>query len=336
MKTPPGQNLPRQGRKDGGATPMHREGPSTKNQKGLGTLFSTHDYIPLVLETKEEEDGGGTIEGSRESAPSTGREDERERPLLQEEKPDQSLGEPINLLQSISVFFYLSQGQIEELTGLLSEMSGTPITMEMTCKWLDLEPQMKEIPYDSRTKNVIDGLTEDPEDNPDGFIPITELHNARLKKAHLFHEATSDIIQQKWVEGTDLEDIGKFLQSWAPEPYGNKPMPKGMIQALLGIAPNSQVWAPTDLSNCIFRNTEAADSIDDLVRSLKGLGTTEGPTSQDPKFTPAEGLDLVRIFPRMRSLHEIRRDWLSDEELWLAIPEGETQRHCLTHVPRHS
>jgi len=38
----------------------------------------------------------------------------------------------------------------------------------------------------------------------------------------------------------------------------------------------------------------------------------------------------------MRSLHEIRRDWLSDEELWLAIPEGETQRHCLTNVPRHS
>jgi len=141
IKTPPGQNLPRQGRKDGGANPMHREGPSTENQKGLGTLFSTHDYISLVLETKEEEDGGGTIEGSGESAPSTRREDERERPLLQEEKSDQSLGEPINLLQSILVFFHISQGRIEELTGLLSEMSGTPITMEMTCKWLDLEPQ---------------------------------------------------------------------------------------------------------------------------------------------------------------------------------------------------
>jgi len=38
----------------------------------------------------------------------------------------------------------------------------------------------------------------------------------------------------------------------------------------------------------------------------------------------------------MRSLHGIRRDWLSDEELWLAIPEGETKRHCLTHAPRHS
>ena len=105
-----------------------------------------------------------------------------------------------------------SQGRIEELTGLLSEMSGTPITMEMTCKWLDLEPQIKEIHYDSRTKNLIEGLTEDPEDNPDGFVPIIELHNACLKKAPLLHYSTSDVIQQKWVEGTDLEDKGRFLQ----------------------------------------------------------------------------------------------------------------------------
>jgi len=180
-------------------------------------------------------------QGGIESAPPTKMEDERERPFLQEEKSDQFLGEPINLLQSISVFFHLSQGRIKELTGLLSEMSNTPITIEMTCKWLDLDPEMKEIPYESRTKNLIDGLTEDPEDNPDGFIPIIDLHNARLKKAHLLHEAIWDIIQQKWVEGMDLEDIGKFLQSWAPKPYRNKPMPKGMIQALLGIASNSQV-----------------------------------------------------------------------------------------------
>ena len=146
-------------------------------------------------------------------------------------------------------------------------MSGTPLTIEMTCKWLDLEPQTKEIPNESQTKKLIDCLSEDSEDHPYGFISIIERHNARLKKAHLLHEATLDIIQQKWIEGTVLEDIGKFLQSWAPEPYRNKPMPKGMIQALLNIAPNSQVWAPIDLSNCIFRNTEATDSIDDLVRT---------------------------------------------------------------------
>jgi len=62
---------PRQGRKDGGANPIHGEGPSTENQRGRDTLFSTHDYIPLALETKEEEDGSGAIEGSGKSAPST-------------------------------------------------------------------------------------------------------------------------------------------------------------------------------------------------------------------------------------------------------------------------
>jgi len=75
-----------------------------------------------------------------------------------------------------------------------------------------------------------------------------------------------------------LEDIGKFLHSWAPEPYRNKPMPRGMIQALLHIVPNSQVWTPRDLSNCIIRNTEATDPIDDVARAIGKLGTSEEPT----------------------------------------------------------
>jgi len=139
--------------------------------------------------------------GSGESVTSTRREYGKERLFQQEEKSGQPPGEPINLLQSISIFFQLSQGRIEELTGLLSELSGTPITTEMTCEWLDLEPQTKEILFDSRTKDLIEVLSEDPEDNPAGFIPII-VHNARLKKAHLLHAATSAIIQQKLAEGT--------------------------------------------------------------------------------------------------------------------------------------
>jgi len=58
-----------------------------------------------------------------------------------------------------------------------------------------------------------------------------------------------------------------------------------------------------------FRNTESADSIDELVRTLKSLGTAGGPTAQDPiKRTPEEGSDLIRIFPRMRSLYDTRKD----------------------------
>ena len=254
IKTLLAENLPRQGRTDVGANPnpnpipTHKEGPTTENLKVLESLLRNW-HIPQVLETKGEDEEGGATERGGVSGPPTERADNREQPLLQEEEPGQAEDEPINILQSISVFSHLSQGRIEELTSLLSEMSGTPLTIEMTCKWLDLEPQTKEIPHNSRTNKLIDGLSEDPEDHPDGFISIIERHNARLEKAYLLHEATLDIIQQKWIEGTVLEDIGKFLQSWAPEPYRNKPMPKGMIQALLNIAPNSQVWAPIDLSN---------------------------------------------------------------------------------------
>ena len=117
-----------------------------------------------------------------------------EKPPPEDRGPGQPENEHSNLPQSISVFFHLSQGRIEELTSLLSELSGTPLTMKMTSKWLGLEPQSKEIPHDSQTKKWIDVLSEDPEDHPAGFISIIERHNARLKKAHLLHEATRDII----------------------------------------------------------------------------------------------------------------------------------------------
>jgi len=169
---------------------------------------------------------------------------------------------------------------------------------------------------------LIEGLSEDPEDNPESFIPL--------------NKATVHLIQQKWVEGTNLEDICKFLQSWATEPYRNKPMPQGLLQALLGLAPISQMWTPADLSNYIFRNTEAADSINVLARELNNLGIATDPASYNPESTPAAEPELARTFPRMRTLHKSRRDWLSDEERWLAIPEGATHRQCLTHVPRHS
>ena len=71
---------------------------------------------------------------------------------------------------------------------------------------------------------------------------------------------------------------------------------------------------PNRLSNCIIRNTEATDSIDDVVRAIGNLGTPEDPTLQESIITPLDGSDLTRTFPRMRTLHDTRRVWLSDED----------------------
>jgi len=81
--------------------------------------------------------------------------------------------ENTNFPQTMLTFLELSQGRVEELTSLLSELSGTPLTTEMTCKWLGLDFQSKVIPHDSHIK-LIDGLSEDPEDHPVSFIPIIE------------------------------------------------------------------------------------------------------------------------------------------------------------------
>jgi len=283
----PEKNLPRQEGSDVGVSPhpnsVHKEGPTNENLEILETLLSNR-LTPQAPENRGKGEVGGAAELNGASVPPSEKADHRQIPL-EEKGLGQSENEQINFSQSISAFLHLSQGRIEELTSLLSELSGTPLTMEMTYIWLGLESQRKEIPYDSQTKKLIDGLSEDPEDYPAGFIPIIERHNARLKKAHLLHEATRYIIKQRWLEGATLEDIGKFLHSWAPEPYRNKPMQRGMIQALLHIAPNSQAWTPIDLSNCIFRNTEATDSIDDVVRAIGNLGTSEDPTLQDPKIS---------------------------------------------------
>jgi hypothetical protein len=114
------------------------------------------------------------------------------------------------------------------------------------------------------------------------FIPNIELHIARLKKAHVLGSATSAIIQHKWEEGIDLADIGKFLQARAPEPYKDKPLRRGMLQAPLGTAPTNQSWSPTDLCECIFQNTEATDNEKDLVRKLNNLGTSGDSTRLAP------------------------------------------------------
>ena len=102
-------------------------------------------------------------------------------------------------------------------------------------------------------------------------------------------------------------------------------MPKGMLQALLNIAPNSKSWTPIDLSYCISRNTEATDSMEDVVRAVGNLGTPGDPTLQAPEPSPAHDNNLTRTFPRMRTLHDSRRDWLSEEELWLCHTRGRNQ-----------
>jgi len=86
------------------------------------TILSAHATTPLDPEAKSGEDGRGGMGGSGESITSTRREDGKECPLQLEEQSEQPPREPTTLLQSISIFFQLSQGRIEGLTGLFERI----------------------------------------------------------------------------------------------------------------------------------------------------------------------------------------------------------------------
>jgi len=82
-----------------------------------------------------------------------------------------------------------------------------------------------------------------------------------------------------------------------------------MVQALLGIAPTNQSWSPADLFECIFRNAEATDREEDLVQKLNNLGNSKDSKANTPtEKIPDTGTRHTRIFPRMRTLHNTRKD----------------------------
>ena len=87
----------------------------------------TNRPTPQAPETRGEGEVGGAVE--LDGVPSSNKVDHRQTPL-DEKGLGQFENEHTNLPQTISTFFHLSQGRIEELTSLLSKLSGTLLTME--------------------------------------------------------------------------------------------------------------------------------------------------------------------------------------------------------------
>ena len=127
------ENLPREERLGTGAhpNPTPTERPTIENLRAPEILLSNH-YAPQALDIRGEVEIGGAIEPEGVDTPLTEKADRTEEPLPEEKGTGQPDNEHSNLPQSISTFLHLSQGRIEEQTSLLSELSGTPLTMEIT------------------------------------------------------------------------------------------------------------------------------------------------------------------------------------------------------------
>ena len=121
----PEKNLPRQKGSNGGIIPqpntIYEEGLPKENLERLETPL-TNRFTPQAPETNGEGEVGGAVE--LDGVPSSEEAHHRQTPL-DEKGLGQSENEHTNLPQTIATFLHLSQGRIEELTSLLSELSGT-------------------------------------------------------------------------------------------------------------------------------------------------------------------------------------------------------------------
>jgi len=142
----PGQNLPCQQGFNGGdnpqPSPIYGGGLLKENLAILDTLL-TNRPNSQAPETRGEGEVGGAVEP--DGAPPFEKAVHRQTPPA-EVGLRQSENENTNFPQTMSTFLQLSQGRMEELTSLLSELSGTPLATEMTCKWLGLDFQSEAIP----------------------------------------------------------------------------------------------------------------------------------------------------------------------------------------------
>jgi len=126
----PAQNIPYQQKSIGGDTPQPRPSGGEGLPKAKPMML---DILPTNRPQALETRGEGEVADGDGLGKDLPFEQAHHSPLVNLE-PDHPGNENTNFPQTMLTFLELSQGRVEELTSLLSELIGTPLTTEMTCK----------------------------------------------------------------------------------------------------------------------------------------------------------------------------------------------------------
>ena len=133
------QQHPEKGVTGPNLTPTSIDRSTSENPATTEILHTNYD--PQALESRGITEIEGATEPDETDTSPTEQTDYTVDPPQDEKGAGQRENELNDLPRSISTFLHLSRGRIEDLTSLLSELSGTPLTTEITTNWLGLEPQ---------------------------------------------------------------------------------------------------------------------------------------------------------------------------------------------------
>lgn len=109
----------------------------------------------------------------------------------------------------------------------------------------------------------------DPEDKVEDYVKVFKSHGSRLQNAaKVIKDITPGLTKLHESHKGDLAKIEAFFCELAPEPHKGKAMPKGMINALLRVAPDATTCTVEEFLSCVERNLDPEDSADKFAEPI--------------------------------------------------------------------
>lgn len=179
----------------------------------------------------------------------------------------------------MDTFYKLAKGGIEPIGILFSELAGEPMPPAVIMQVLSIsEDQLKEAQAAQRAPTcTLEQFQEamkasvDEGDDINNYSVILKKHINRMEVA----EKVIEELRPKMtafhgkVEG-NLAKIEALFTDMAPEPQKGKPMPPGMINALLRVPKEATSCTADDFIECFQRNLDASDTAEKIGSVIDG------------------------------------------------------------------
>uniref|UniRef100_A0A7S0HVA2 Uncharacterized protein n=1 Tax=Hanusia phi TaxID=3032 RepID=A0A7S0HVA2_9CRYP len=169
-------------------------------------------------------------------------------------------------------FYNLSEGHIEYINHLFSEMAGQMIPPPTVFELLGVDPKSfaGKVPIATKEQfvNAIHKSIDDS-DTVDQYKKVLNNQTTRLSHAKKVLGEIKDTVNSFHQKvGGDLAKIEGLFCSMAPEPNTGKPMPPGMVNALLRVSPEAKTCSAEELLACFERNLDPSDTSEELIKKI--------------------------------------------------------------------
>mmetsp|Transcript_32966 Transcript_32966/g.83181 ORF Transcript_32966/g.83181 Transcript_32966/m.83181 type:complete len:198 (-) Transcript_32966:152-745(-) len=177
----------------------------------------------------------------------------------------------------LDTFYSLTNGNLEPIGLLFSELAGQPVPPNTLLELLDIGEEALKKAQENKTPPVatktqlMDAVAKsvDPEDAVDTYKKAFTTHVNRLQNASkVMTEITPALTKLHESHKGDLAKIEAFFCELAPEPHKGKPMPPGMINALLRIPPSNTTCTVQEFLSCMERNMDPGDKAESFTEPI--------------------------------------------------------------------